>query len=153
MSKRVTLPHARKFPARLSQEELKSRTAEVLKEKGGNFHFQAQFYRDTAQGVVGSKSPVFSRLQPKVKNRTEESWINAYEFIYDFLRDHRMRLTLETMKIEFQEKREPILAGTFTEFPRDQYVEELKEASDNLRSSSFAQRVQSLAESQGWPSD
>lgn len=128
MSRPLKLPPSRKFPPRMSQEELKARTTHVMKEKGANYHFQAQFYEATSHEVVGSDDPKFCTLQPKVKRKsTEVTWKQAYDFIYDFLEKHKMDLTLATLSVEFGSAGEPDRTDAFRNQDRDQYFAQLRE--------------------------
>jgi hypothetical protein len=110
----------------MSQEELKARTTQVMKEKGANYHFQAQFYEATSQQVVGSRDPKFCSLQSNPKQKPDEqAWAEAYEFIYDYLESLKMGLTLRTLGVEFRDSPKPRRAGTFDGQERDEYFERL----------------------------
>jgi hypothetical protein len=129
-NRRMTRPlkpgHGRKFPTRISQEDLKSETMKHLTSKGANFHFQASFYTYTSEEVVGSKDPKFATLQPTIKSNIEnEAWAQAWEFIYDFLQSKRMVITLKSMKVEFGKRGEPPLGGLFEQEDRDQFFSDL----------------------------
>lgn len=151
MSRRLKLPHCRKFPPRISQEELKARTTEVMKEKGANYHFQAEFYEATSQEVVGSRNPKFCTLQPKMVHHDEDHWAEAYEFVYHFLREHKMDLTLETMEKEFDRKTKPELIGTFDKEDRNRFFAELLGTAENMKEKSFQDRVEDFAVTEGLP--
>ena len=146
MSRRIKLPHCRKFPPRISQEDLKAQTTEVMKEKGANYHFQAQFYEATSHEVVGSKEPKFCTLQPKIVPHDEEPWAQAYEFVYDFLAKNGMDLTLSTLKVEFGKGKEPKNGGMFDDYPRDEFFSGLMEVSDAMKGVSFKDRVEEFSE-------
>lgn len=145
----IRVPRSRKFPPRTSQEELKAKTAEILKEKGANNHFQAQFYEATSRAVVGSKDFKFSTLQPIIKiNSDKEEWQMAYDFIYDFLKKNKMDLTLSTMDVEFNLKKEkPNITNLFDGISRDQYFEDLNLQDEN--SKSFSKHVEDFAKENG----
>jgi hypothetical protein len=150
MSHRVKLPHCRKFPPRISQEDLKAQTTEVMKDKGANYHFQAQFYEATSHEVVGSPDIQFSTLQPKVEDHPQESWTKAYEFVYSFLKRHDMSLTLSTLKVEFQGSGEPKLSGVFDRTDHERFIGDLSRVAQGLRRVSFDQRVHEFITGQGW---
>jgi hypothetical protein len=106
----------------MSQEELKARTTLVMKEKGANYHFQAQFYEATSREVVGSSAPKFCSLQPTIKPRTgERAWAQAYEFIYDYLETLEMRLALQTLGVELRKAPNRPSSGAFGRQDRDEY--------------------------------
>lgn len=141
----IKVPRSRKFPSRISQEDLKAKTSAVLKEKGANNHFQAQFYEATSQVVIGSDNFHFSTLQPKLKIKSDiEAWQMAYDFIFDFLQKNKMDLTLSTMNTEFKvEGKKPILTNTFDSIDRSNYFEDLKEQAENTES--FSKHVDDFA--------
>ena len=151
MSHRIKLPHCRKFPPRISQEDLKAQTTEVMKEKGANYHFQAQFYEATSHEVVGSKNPKFCTLQPKLVEHSEQYWAEAYEFVYDFLKKNGMDLTLSTLKVEFGKGKEPKLGGTFKDYDRNEYFSDLMAVSKSMKDISFKARVDEFAEQEHLP--
>lgn len=147
---RIRLPRCRKFPPRISQEELKSQTTNVMKEKGANNHFQAQFYRETSQEVVGSKDPKFATLQPILKIKDDnEAWQQSYEFVFDFLKKNEMTLTLETMNVEFNLKmQKPLSINLFDELDREQFCEDLLDQTRNTERN-FENDVNEFAEKEG----
>jgi hypothetical protein len=111
----------------MSQEELKARTTQVMKEKGANYHFQAKFYEATSQEVVGSSDPKFCTLQPKAKHKPgEQAWADAYAFISDYLRRFGMTLTLQTAEVEFRGASLPN-SGTFDGRDPDDYFAALRQ--------------------------
>lgn len=147
----LKLPRCRKFPPRISQEDLKAQTTEVLKEKGANNHYQAQFYEATSHEVVGSDNPKFATLQPHPKvHEDDDAWNTAYEFVYQFLRENQMDFTLSTLEVEFGGKEnEPKSAGTFDSISTSEYFEDLKQTSDNLNEKTFNDFVDEFAENEG----
>jgi hypothetical protein len=127
----------------MSQEELKNRTTQVMKVRGANYHFQAQFYEATSHDVVGSRDPKFCTLQPKVKKKAgDPAWTQAYEFVYNFLQKAEMDLTLRTLSVEFGRGGEPRRAGTFDRQDRDAYFAELRQ----LRRLALEDEVRDFAE-------
>jgi hypothetical protein len=111
----------------MSQEELKARTTQVMKEKGANYHFQAQFYEATSRKVVGSTNAKFCTLQPSAKQKPgEQAWADAYEFVYHYLESFQMELTLQTLGVEFRDAPEPQRVGTFDGQDRDAYFAGLR---------------------------
>lgn len=141
----LRLPRCRKFPRRISQEELKSRTTQEVNDKGGNTHFQAQFYSATAKEVVGSADPLFFTLQPVLREHDEEAWAQAYEFVYAFLKKHKMTITRDTVKTEFAGGSEPPLVGTFDNYDMEEFADALLEMSQTLNETSLKDRVESFA--------
>jgi hypothetical protein len=122
MSRAVKAAHDRKFPTRISQEDLKTETMNYLASKGANGHFQAAFYAHTSGEVVGSSNPKFVTLQPTVRGTVEdEAWVQAFEFLYNFLETKGMALTPKAVRVEFGREREPPLGGLFDRVDRDQF--------------------------------
>ena len=145
----IKVPRSRRFPQRENQEDVKAQIAVVLKEKGANNHFQAQFYVETCREVVGSTEFKFSTLQPKIKIKDDkEDWQTAYDFIFDFLQKNKMDLTIQAMNIEFELKKEkPVLVNLFDGISRDQYFDDLIEQAKN--SVDFSTHVQNFAAEEG----
>jgi hypothetical protein len=148
-SRRVKLPHCRKFPPRISPEDLKAQTSEVMREKGANNHFQADYYERTCREVIGSTDPQFSTLQPKVRSHSEEAWAKGYEFVYSFLKKHQMDLTLSTLKVEFQKVGEPSIAGIFDRADHGRVIADLSGVAERLRGSKFDQKVHAFVAAEG----
>ena len=117
--------------------------------KGASNYYQAVVYQKTSEKVIGSKDPKFSTLQPHPKQREEESWFQAYEFVYDFLQKYDMKSTLKTMECEFGDGPKPVLGHTFDEFDRSEYFKELQKVSSSLGQHSFKERVESFSKSEG----
>ncbi|KAK8893177.1 hypothetical protein M9Y10_021592 [Tritrichomonas musculus] len=149
MSSRLRLPHCRKFPPRISQEDLKAQTTAVMKEKGANYHFQAQYYEATSHEVVGSKNPKFSTLQPSIKiHNDDDAWVYSFDFVFDFLQKNEMNLTLSTLNVELGKKK-PARTDHFSQNDRNQYFKDLKQISNNLKHQSFSKHVNEFAKEEG----
>ncbi|OHS93603.1 hypothetical protein TRFO_40107 [Tritrichomonas foetus] len=151
MSSRLRLPRCRKFPPRISQEDLKAQTTEVMKEKGANYHFQAQFYEATSHEVVGSKNPKFCTLQPSPKIKDEEDpWAQSYDFVMTYLKKNGMDLTLSAMNVEFGKKK-PTNTDIFDqEDLLDQFFEDLIDQSKNMKNNTFKKCVSDFARREGF---
>ena len=146
---RLKLPRCRKFPPRISQEDLKAQTTEVMKEKGANYHFQAQFYEATSHEVVGSKNPKFTTLQPQPKIRDkDDAWAQSYDFVFDFLKKNGMQLTLSSMNVEFGRKK-PIQTDIFEQEDRNEFFDDLIQQSKSMKRQSFKNRVKQFAKEEG----
>jgi hypothetical protein len=150
MSRRVKLPHCRKFPPRISQEDLKAQITEILKENGTNYHAQAQLYEAASHQVVGSKAPVFCTLQPQVHQHREKAWIIAYEFVYAYLAKYGMDLTKSAMKVEFGASGEPKLTRRFQRTDLDRFYAQLTPNSGQAKTLPFQMRVARTAKAKGW---
>lgn len=149
MSSRLRLPRCRKFPPRISQEDLKAQTTAIMKEKGANYHFQAQYYEATSHEVVGSNNPKFSTLQPSIKiNKNNSAWAYSYDFVFDFLQKNNMELTLSTINVELG-KQKPVKTNIFEEKDRNQYFKDLKQTSNTLKHQSFSKHVNEFAKEEG----
>lgn len=126
-----------------------------MKEKGANYHFQAEFYEATCHEVVGSRNPIFCTLQPKLGQHTEDRWAEAYEFVYNYLREHQMDLTLSAMEKEFDRKTKPELVGTFDEggTDRNKFFAELLGTAEAMKEKTFQERVEEFAVIEDLPLD
>jgi hypothetical protein len=126
MSRPARPGHSRKFPTRISQEELKIETMKYLASKGANFHFQSRFYAESTGAVLSSGNPKLVTLIPRLKDRSDnEAWAEAYEFAYHFLESHRMQQTLHALRVEFGGAGEPIRVGTFDQADRNAFFQDL----------------------------
>jgi hypothetical protein len=126
MRGQLQVPHCRTFPPRVSHEELKARTTEVMRKNGANFHFQAALYEAASHEVVGSRDPAFCTLQPKMKLPVmDEAWAAAYEFAFEFLRAHAMELTPSAVTAECGRAGPPASKGRFKRIGRDAFFSEL----------------------------
>jgi hypothetical protein len=98
-----------------------------MKERGANYHFQAQFYEATSHEVVGSDNPKFCTLQPSAKQKADDpAWTRAYEFVYNFLESANMDLTLSSLRVEFGRAGEPRRKGTFDSQDREAFLAALR---------------------------
>lgn len=145
----IKVPRSRKFPPRISQDDLKAQVTSTLNAKGANNHFQAQFYEATSHEVIGSQEFKYSTMQPNIKiNNDKEAWQTAYDFIFDFLQKNKMNLTLSTMDVEFSIKKEkPELVNLFDDIDRNQYFDDLIEQAKN--SDDFNTYVNNFAMEEG----
>ena len=145
----LKLPWCKRFPRRIPEEDLQQMTTEEMNQKGALNYYQAVLYQETSQEVIGSTYPQFSTLQSHPKQREEKSWIQAYEFVYDFLQKHNMNNTLKTIETEFRQTGKPIFFQTIENFRRDEYFKELENVSVNLGQRTFKTRVDQFCNSEG----
>jgi hypothetical protein len=110
----------------MSQDELKVRTTEVMRNNGANFHFQAMFYEATSHEVVGSRNPKFSTLQPKLRlHGRDTAWSHAFEFALEFLRTNGMELTRSAVTVECGRAGLPRPEGQFNRVDREAFFKQL----------------------------
>ena len=140
MSSRLKFRHGRKFPPRVSRDELSERTQQVLSECGVDNHSQAQFTREIAKEVIGLKEYKYESLQPELKLRNDKFWRTAFSVTQSFLKDFQMDLTIDAMKIELQDNRLPL----DDRFKQDSvsFIENLLETNEKLP---FSERVKRFA--------
>ena len=137
----VKIPPARRFPKRLSQQELKDKTTAYMNENGADNHFKAQYYCKTAEEVVGLKDHIFYTLQPCIKHNDfkDNSWNRAYDLVIKWLQENQMQVTLETMEKEFGSQGMPPEDENLTEI--DQYFQQLEEIAQAIGNKDFSSRV------------
>ena len=140
------IPPARRFPKRLSQQELKDKTTAYMNENGADNHFKAQYYCKTAEEVVGLKDQIFFTLQPCIKHNDfkDISWNRTYDLVIKWLQENQMEITLQTMEKEFGSQGMPPEDDNLTEI--QQYFEQLEKTSKDIGKKSFQQRVEEWKE-------
>lgn len=96
------IPPARRFPKRLSQQELKEKTTKYMNENGADSHFKAQYYLEAAQLVVGMNDQMFFTLQPNIHHSDYKSkaWNRVFQYVLQYLEENEMLLTAESIKKE-----------------------------------------------------
>ena len=107
MSGTLHFRRGRKFPQRISREELYELVQEKIGECGVDLIAQAQFTSSMAKEVVGHKDHIFSSLQPKLKLRTDPAWRGAFSLVLSILEAYKMQITLDTIQTEVRDKRIP----------------------------------------------
>lgn len=134
------VPPCRRFPKRLSQQELKEKTTNYMNENGADNHYKAEYYLEAAKLVVGMKDQKFFTLQPNIhhKDSKNDAWGLVFQLVIQFLKQNNMNLTIESMQKE--------CGGSIAQEEEsieqiDEYMERLLDLSDSLASKSFKDRV------------
>jgi hypothetical protein len=83
------------------RERLLAQGPEVFETHGVINHERAVFARTIGEHVVGSDSPHFASMQPRVKVRDVQAWRDAYSFVLSFLKSYQAHQTAETVDMEF----------------------------------------------------
>ena len=140
------IPPARRFPKRLSQQELKDKTTAYMNENGADNHFKAEYYCKTAEEVVGLKDHIFFTLQPNIKHNDykNNAWNRTYDLVIKWLQENQMQITLETMEKEFGSKGMPPEDEEISDV--SQYFDELEKISKKIGKKDFETRVQEWKE-------
>lgn len=99
--------NGRKFPQRISKEELYELTQQKLGECGVDVVAQAQFTSLMCKSVVGNNNYMFLSLQPRLKLHTDPAWRAAYTVAISFLQTHQMQITLDTIQTEARNNKLP----------------------------------------------
>lgn len=133
------IPPARRFPKRLSQQELKDKTTDYMNENGYDNHYKAMYYKETADQVVGLNDHKFFTLQPILyhKDLENEAWNKTYELVIKYLEENECELTIDTIKKEFGDR--PKVDSTLSD--TDEYFEELFGISKELKDMNFKKRL------------
>ena len=135
------IPPARRFPKRLSQEELKEKTSKYMNMNGADNHFKALYYRKTADEVVGLDDNKFYTLQPDIhhKDYKDVAWNRTFDFVIKWLQQYDMQITLEAMEKEFGSDGMPPEDDSLDNI--DEYFNELQKARNTIRAKKFTQKV------------
>lgn len=99
--------HVRKFPQKVSKEELYELTQQKLGECGVDVVAQAQFTSLMCKNVIGNNNYLFLSLQPHLKLRTDPAWRAAYTVAISFLQIYQMQISLDTIQTEAQNNKLP----------------------------------------------
>jgi hypothetical protein len=75
---------------------------QVFETHGVINHERAVFARTVGEHVAGSREPLFSSMQPRVKCRDAQAWRHAYSFALAFLKYHRADETAQAIDMEFE---------------------------------------------------
>jgi hypothetical protein len=85
---------------RISRDELIVESREVLKNAGVTNHSRALLLSGATAELIKSDNPAFQQLRPRVLKRNSIPWIRAYAIIAQYLEEHRLPITLETIQTE-----------------------------------------------------
>lgn len=88
---------------------------------------KAKFYLYLSKAVIENSSRLMFYVIPKVKCLEDDAWFHAYEFVFTYLEEHGMKMTLEAMKTEFNDKQLPPKSGFFDDYTTNEYFELLIE--------------------------
>jgi len=116
----------RLFPKQPSREEIFAQTKDVLREKGVDNIVQARFCANVASLVIGNRNPLFSSIQPKMRNQMNPEWKKAFDLVISFLNKNGQKSTLEVIKTEMQNQ--VISSGNIKENMLDSIVSRQKKA-------------------------
>ncbi|EAX98659.1 hypothetical protein TVAG_403410 [Trichomonas vaginalis G3] len=135
------IPPARRFPKRLSQQELKDKTTKYMNDNGADNHYKAQYYLEAANLVVGMKDPKFFTLQPNTHHTDykNQAWNIVYQLVLQFLEENNMKLTIDTITKECGSAGLPKNDSDIGSV--DDYMERLLDISESLASKQFQARV------------
>lgn len=137
------IPPARRFPKRLSQQELKDSTSAYMNKLGADNHYKAMYYQETAEEVVGMKSQMFFSIQPDLHHTDykNESWNICYRYVLEFLNANQMFLTVKAIKKELGSAGLPPETDIFDSDNLYGYFEQLIGVSKDLKHFKFKDRV------------
>lgn len=147
----IKFRHGRKFPPRISREELYDRTNQRVEECGVNNHFQAQFTNNIAKEVVGLKDHKYESLQPELKLKDAPAWKDAFTVVQQYLTDFQMKITLESISIELQKQKLPVNESFLKNTNSISILSRLVDESSNLPS--FIDQVDQFAKEEGIPAN
>jgi hypothetical protein len=75
-------------------------TPVIFQERGVVNYERAVFARLVGEHVIGSSTPLFFCMQPKLKDRCSKAWTSAYSLVFAWLEEHAKE-TRETIRMEF----------------------------------------------------
>ena len=100
MKGKINLPHSRRFPPRLSPEELQKRSLNILEKTGCLNNLQSFQYHQSAKIAYTENKEKFHLLKSNPKIRNNKSWEITYILVFRFLEQFKMNNTESTIKIE-----------------------------------------------------
>jgi len=140
------IPIARRFPKRISQEELQNRTTEYMNNRGADNHYRAAYYFESCKEAQSNQDPKFYFFQPNIQHQDGENmvWNRALSLVYSYLKNSNMDITLKCMNHEF--KKSPVLKN-LEDIPPSNVENEIQgliALVSSLKEISFENRVQEM---------
>lgn len=145
----IKFRHGRKFPPRITREDLYKRTNQKVEECGVNNHFQALFTDKIAKEVVGLKEYKYESVQPELKLKNDVSWRSAFTVVQHYLNDFQMKITLNTISTEAQKQKLPANEAILQKTNSVSFLGQLVDDSSNLPT--FKDRVELFAKDENLP--
>ena len=83
-----------------SREDLIKQTQEILKSKGVENQIKARYANEVSKEICGNSKPIFSQMQPSIRETKGKSWGMAYALVLTYLQNNKSNLTLECLQRE-----------------------------------------------------
>ena len=87
---------------KITREELILQTQNVLKSCRVENKTKSKYANEVSKEICGTKKPIFSRMQPTIKQENSQEWSEAYAFAISFLRQNKCENTIDCIKRELQ---------------------------------------------------
>ena len=87
---------------KIAREELIKQTQNALKSCRVENKTKSKYANEVSKAICGTKKPIFSRMQPTIKQETSQEWLEAYAFVISFLRQNKCENTIDCIKRELQ---------------------------------------------------
>ena len=129
------------------QLNLDKETEKYIEEAGASNHFQAQYHAEVAEAAINSEVPALQDLKPEVKDLRQKAWKKALCLSLAVLKRYKMKMTIETMKLEYSAI--PKSTGYTHGREVDEYFGKLFDVSEDLKNITFEQRASEYAKSFG----
>lgn len=142
----MNLPPKRRLPPCTSAENIRIRTNKVLKEKGVENHFQAEYFAETAKLLKTIKDRKYDIYKGSIKSMKTQAWKISYEFCIEYLKRNNQNQTISTIVTEMG-KKQVEATGKFTNDKNElsSYFEKLMNISRTRLPIPFAKRVKQNA--------
>ena len=139
---KLRLPLEKKFPPKLTREQLRFKANEELRQKGVENHLQAIINRNTLEEVLKSENPVFNMIRPSPKQcHKTQAWKIALEFVLDYVKAYQLSETNKTIHLELKEVGDPKSTGFFIKNNREEYFKKLQHVSKKLAYVTFEEKL------------
>lgn len=149
MQSKLRLPLQKKYPPKLSQEQLRERTNLELKNHGVDNHLQAKINYQTCEAIIQSDNQIFNSIKPHPRPcHKTMAWKIALEFIYDFMKQNKLIESYKTTHLEMTQVGDPKSTGFFAQHERNIYFQKLLQTAGENAKKSFADRLQEFRKQQ-----
>ncbi|EAY05542.1 hypothetical protein TVAG_318970 [Trichomonas vaginalis G3] len=149
MSSKLRLPMEKKYPPKLTQEQLRERTNQELKKYGVENHLQAKINYQTCEAIVQADNKIFDSIKPHPRQCHKTlAWKIALEFIYDFMKQNKLTESYKTAHLEMSQVGDPKSTGFFAQHDREIYFEKLLQTANENGRKTFDDRLNEFRKEQ-----
>ena len=130
----------------IDEDLVRDQTNQLLQKYGLNNHLESLSLSFISKEVIRNKNKKLLPLKAYINIKSSPAWIDAFFLAMAFLSKYNMIQTIETIKTEFDDKEIPNDEGIYDPQLIQEYFQELFLISDNLKSQSFENKLDSFIE-------